>query len=330
MLILTAADLLELVPMQQAIEEVERAMVELSAGRTVTPLRTPIASRMPPGDTLIMPAAVPAAAALGAKIVTVFPENPAQGRPLIHAVVLLIDPATGEPLALLEGRALTALRTGAVSGVATRYLSRPAARSLTCFGAGVQAKRQIEAVCTVRAIERVVICSRGVARAEALAEWVRRDWPGVVVEVEGDPAQAAARGEIICTATTAARPVLPDLAVQPGTHINAIGAYTPAMAELPAELVARARVVVDQSLAARAEAGDLIQAVAAGLIDERVFTTELGQVVAGGVVGRGDAEQITLFKSVGNAVQDLVVARRAVEAARQLGRGQVIDLERPA
>ena len=327
MLVLTAEDVVALVPMAAAIAAVERAFVELSQGRAAAPLRTPIQVTEPPGDVLFMPAVVPAAGALGAKIVSVFPENTARGTPLIHAVVLLIDPTDGTPLALLDGRTLTALRTGAASGVATRHMARPEARVLTCFGAGAQAERQIEAVCAVRPIEHIIICSRTAARAEALAVRLREQgaWRATV-EVEPDAAAAAAQADIICTATTSATPVFPAAAVGPGTHINGIGAYTPAMAEVPAALVARARVVVDHAPAARGEAGDLIQAVAAGLAPDSVFDTELGAVAAGARPGRTSPDEITFFKSVGNAVQDMAVARHAVTEALRQGRGRQLDL----
>jgi ornithine cyclodeaminase len=325
-LLLTAADVLALAPMPAAIDAVERAFVELSAGRATAPVRPRIEMTAPPGVLLCMPAAVPAAGALGAKLVTVFDDNPRQGKPLVHAVVVLIDPGDGAPLALLDGRLLTALRTGAASGVATRHLARPEAAVLTCFGAGALAEHQIAAVLAVRPIRRVVLCSRTPARAEALAEQLRARWPAVEIVVERDPGRAAAQADVICTATTASTPVFPAAAVRPGAHINGVGAHTAAMAEVPAELVARARVVVDQRDAARVEAGDLIQAVAAGLVDERVFATELGEVAAGTAPGRTGPDEITFFKSVGNAVQDVAVARLAVDAARRLGRGQVVAL----
>jgi ornithine cyclodeaminase len=274
-----------------------------------------------------MPAVVPAAGALGAKIVTVFPGNAEQNKPLIHAIVILIDPDDGSPLALLDGRALTALRTGAASGVATRLLARPEAATLACFGAGAQAEQQIEAVCAVRPINRVLICSRTASRAAALADrLLTSERVPAAVRVEADPARVAAQADVICTATTSATPVFPADAVRPGTHINGVGSYTPHMAEVPAALVGRARVVVDQAAAARAEAGDLIQAVAAGLAPESIFDTELGQVAAGERPGRTGPEEITFFKSVGNAVQDMAVARYAVSEALRLGRGQTLEL----
>jgi ornithine cyclodeaminase len=325
-LLLTAADVLALAPMAAAIDAVERGFIELSAGRASVPLRTRLETPAPPGLTLVMPAAAPAAGALGAKIVTVFDDNPRQGKPLIQAVVVLIDPADGAPLALLDGRTLTTLRTGAASGVATRHLARPDATVLTCFGAGAQAPHQIAAVRAVRPIRRIVLCSRTAARAEALAARLREDDPTVGVGVEPDADRAARQADIICLATTSNTPVVRDEAIRPGAHINGVGSHTPAMAEAPPALVARARVVVDHAIGARAEAGDLIQAVAAGVVAERVFETELGQVAAGRAPGRAGPDEITFFKSVGNAIQDVALARFILDEARRLGRGQEFAL----
>jgi ornithine cyclodeaminase len=210
--------------------------------------------------------------------------------------------------------------------VATRLLARPEARVLTCFGAGAQAVRQIEAVCIVRPIERVMICSRTPERAEALAARVLAAGWSQEATVEPDPTAAAHAADVICTATTASTPVMPAEAVRPGCHLNGIGSYRPDLAELPAALVARARVVVDHGAAARQEAGDLIQAVAAGLATEEVFATELGAVAADRRLGRRAADEITLFKSVGNAVQDVAVARLVIDEARRRGLGRDIDL----
>jgi ornithine cyclodeaminase/alanine dehydrogenase-like protein (mu-crystallin family) len=325
-LCLSSADIEALADMPAAIDAVERAFIDLSAGRATAPVRTPIASERPSGVTLFMPGAVPALGALGAKIVSVRPENPTLGRALIQAVVVLVDPVDGAPVALLEGRALTALRTGAASGVATRHLARPEASVLTCFGAGVQAEQQIRAVRAVRPIRRVVLCTPTRARADALARRLAGGGDGLAVAVEPDPALAAGQADIICTATTARVPVFPATAARAGVHINGVGSYTLAMAEVPAAVVGRAVVVVDHAPGARAEAGDLAQAVAAGLADDSVYEREVGAVAAGLAAGRGAPEQITFFKSVGNAVQDMAVARLLVGEATRRGLGQRVAL----
>jgi alanine dehydrogenase len=328
-LVLSAADVRELVPMAEAIRLMGVAFAELSAGRAQSPLRTPIPDAERGGVSLFMPAAVPAVGGLGLKVVSVYPTNAARGLPTILAIVALLDAETGQPLAILDGTFLTALRTGAVSGKATELLARPDARTLLCVGAGAQAFTQVWAVCTARpGIERVLIASRTRTRAEALVARLRDELPaiGARAATAGDIRTATREADIICTATSATTPVFDDADLRPGAHINAIGAYTHAMQEVPAATVARARVVVDAAEAALAEAGDLVRPLEAGLIDRAHLETELGQVVAGARPGRTSPEEITLFKSVGNAVQDIAVARFAVERAEATGRGQRVAL----
>jgi len=328
-LILSATDVRELVPMAEAIRLMGVAFAELSAGRAQAPLRTPLHNAELGGVSLFMPAAVPAVGGLGLKVVSVFPTNAARGLPTILALIALLDAETGQPLALLDGTFLTALRTGAVSGKATELLARPDARTLLCIGAGAQAFTQIWATCTARpGIERIVVASRTRARAEALVERLRAELPelGARATVADDLRAAVASADIICAATSATTPVFEDADLRPGTHINAVGAYNHTMREIPAGTVVRARVVVDEVAAALAEAGDLIAPLEAGLIDRAHLGTELGHVVSGEQPGRTSADEITLFKSVGNAVQDIAVARFAVERAEATGRGQRVTL----
>lgn len=328
MLVLTGADVQELVPMSTAIDLMKQVFAELSAGRTVSPLRTPLEVPEHEGVTLFMPAYVPSAEGLGVKIVSVFPRNPKLGKPTIHAVVLLTSTETGEPLALLDGTFITALRTGAVSGAATDLLARPDSRVLTVIGAGAQGLTQAWAVATVRPIERINVFD---VNAEAAASFADRLWaydPALaekVVPVD-DVHRAVAESDVICTATTARQPVFADADVRPGTHINAVGAFTPEMQEIPPETVARSYLVVDAVDAAMAEAGDLLKAIDAGLLSRDAVRVELGHVVNGSAERRSNPEQVTFFKSVGNAVQDVIVARYAVTAAERSGRGQTITL----
>jgi ornithine cyclodeaminase len=261
------------------------------------------------------------------KVVSVFPHNPARhGLPSIHALVVLIDAETGRPAAVLDGTYLTALRTGAASGAATRILARPDARVLAMFGAGAQAPAQVQAVCAVRPIERVWVVNRTRARAEALIQALRAQ--GIAAELRVAPSAAAALAEadVVCCATSSPTPLFDDADLRPGTHLNGVGAFTPHMAEVPPAAVARARVFVDQRTAAWAEAGDLIQARDAGLLDER-GVVELGQVIAGQAPGRTSDTEITFFKSVGNAVQDVAVAQIALAEAARLGLGMEVAIE---
>lgn len=328
MLVLTRSQVRELVPMPDAIELMKTAFAELSAGRTVSPLRTVISIPEREGDALFMPAYVPAMDALGFKTVSVFRRNPDRGLPVIHAIVGLVNPETGQPLAIVDGTYLTALRTGAVSGAAADLLARPDSRVLAAIGAGAQGVTQIAAVCAVRPIERVIAVDVSEPALERLRQLLRNDWPEIEARLETttDSAAAVREADIICTATTSHTPVFRDEDVRPGVHISAVGAYTPEMQELPAETVARATVVVDAIEAALAEAGDLIIPLRDGLVTREHFARELGMVVSGAAPGRVTADEVTLFKSVGNAVQDVVVAKRAVDRARELGMGTEIDL----
>ena len=329
MLVLTRSQVRDLVPMPDAVELMKTAFAELSAGRTVSPLRTVISLTDREGDALFMPAYVPAMNALGLKSVNVFRRNPRRGLPVIHAVVSLVDPETGQPLAIMDGTYLTALRTGAVSGAAADLLARPESRVLAAIGAGAQGVTQIAAVCAVRPIERVIAVDVNESALERLPETMRRDWPDIAerVETTTDASAAVRAADIVCTATTSHTPVFDDADIRPGTHISAVGAYTPEMQELPAATVARATVVVAAIDAALAEAGDLIIPLAEGLVTREHFARELGMVAVGMAPGRTSADEVTLFKSVGNAVQDVVVAKRAVDRARERGIGTEIDLD---
>lgn len=328
MLVLTRSQVRELVSMADAIELMKTAFAELSAGRTVSPLRTVIPLPDRDGDALFMPAYVPAMDALGLKSVNVFRRNPERGLPVIHAIVSLVDPETGQPLALMDGTYLTALRTGAVSGAAADLLARPESRVLAAIGAGAQGITQIAAVCAVRPIEQVIAVDVNEPALERLRQQLRNDWPEIEARLETttDAGAAVREADVICTATTSRTPVFRDEDVRPGTHISAVGAYTPEMQELPAETVARATVVVDAVEAALAEAGDLIIPLNDGLVRREHFSRELGMVASGMAPGRTSDEEVTLFKSVGNAVQDVVVAKRAVERAREMGVGMEVEL----
>jgi ornithine cyclodeaminase len=326
MLILSAAEVRQAAPMPAAIEAVAAAFAELSGGQATVPLRVPINQPQHDAVTFYMPAHLGRAQALGLKVVSVFPNNMARhGLPSIHALVVLLDAETGQPLAAMDGTYLTALRTGAASGAATRALARPDARVLALFGAGAQAPLQVQAICAVRPIERVWIVNRSRERAEALRVALLAQALQAEVRLAESGAAALAEADVICCATRSPTPLFADADVQPGTHINGVGSYTPELAEVPPETVARAYVVVDQRAAAWAEAGDLIQARQAGMLDESQVV-ELGQVIAGQAAGRTSAAQITFFKSVGNAVQDLAVGQLALAEARRLGLGVEVAL----
>ena len=329
MLVLQAADLRAALPMAEAIAAMKRAFASLSDGSAQVPLRSRVVVSRHGGECLVMPALVEdvAGTALALKVVSVFPRNPQQyGLPTLHAAVVVLDPHTGRPTALLEGGTLTAIRTGAASGAATDLLARPDSHVAAIFGAGVQARTQLEAICTVRLIRTVWIYDRIPARIEPFVRELAGHGPiPEDLRVAASPQEAVRDADVICTATTSLTPVFDDADLKPGVHINGIGAYTPAMAEVPPATVKRALVVVDSRAAALAEAGDLIQPIQTGLISETHLHAELGELVLGRKHGRARAEQITFFKSVGVAVQDAVAAQVAVQNAQRLGLGQPVE-----
>ena len=326
--VLRAADVRTALPLPAAIEAVEGAFVQYSAGKAPLPRRLALTPDHEAGTSLFMPAYVPAQKAFGAKVISIFPGNIPKGLPTIHALLLLLDPATGVPLGLVEGSTLTALRTGAASGVASRWLSRPESAVLAVFGAGVQARTQAQAVCAVRTIRSIVVFDPLASRASDFARDIALLGPPVPADVRPvpTPAEAVRGADIICTATTSPKPVFDDRDLRPGVHINAVGSYQPHVQEIPSGTVARAKVVVDSVEAALDETGDLIQAIAAGAFAPDRIHAEIGQVASGARPGRASNEEITLFKSVGLAVQDMAAGLRALEEAERLGLGTMIEI----
>lgn len=308
--------------MPAAIDAMRSAFGALGAGRAQSPMRSTLSSA--DGVTLVMPGAIDdeAAPAIAVKVVSVFPGNKSLGIPTIHGLVLAVDPRTGRPVAVIDGSALTAIRTAAVCGLATDLLSRPDSKILAVIGSGVQARTQVEAVCCVRDIEQVRICNPNLASAEAAAEELRAQ--GRIpadVRATSDCAEALQGADIACAATTSRTPVIADEDIAPGMHINAIGSFQPSVREIPSETVARSLLFVDERQAALEEAGDILQAVDDGSIGEDHIHCELGELVLGRAAGRATADQVTLFKSVGLAVQDVAAAREALAGARALGIG---------
>jgi ornithine cyclodeaminase len=228
----------------------------------------------------------------------------------------------------MDGTYLTALRTGAASGAATDLLARRDARVVAIFGAGTQGRTQLEAVCTARSITQVFVFDKERKRAERfVAEMGSRGAPiPEEIEIASSPAEAVRRADILCTATTSTVPVFEGKELRPGTHINAVGAYTPQMQEVDVETIRRAKVVIDSRDASLAEAGDLIIPLRQGTITERHIHAEIGEIVAGRKPGRTSEEEITYFKSVGVAVQDVAAARRILEKATELGLGTEVEL----
>ena len=329
MLILTAEEVRKVLPMKETIEAMKRAYASLSDGKAEAPLRTRLRVPSQNAVSLFMPAYVQADGgdALAVKVVSLFPKNPERERRLafIQAAVLVLDPETGRTVALLEGSSLTAIRTGAGSGAAIDLLARPDSRVVAVFGAGAQGRTQLEAACSVRKIEKAWVFDPSLERAETMVkEMAGKGFVPSDLRVANSSKQAISDADIVCTATTSSTPVFTDADLKPGTHVSAIGSYTPEMQEVPAETVARALVVVDSRSATLAETGDLLRPMQAGLFGEEHIHAELGEILLGRKAGRGSADQITYFKSVGVAVQDAMAAQLALQNAQKLDLGKEV------
>ncbi|HUG34787.1 MAG TPA: hypothetical protein VMJ90_08455 [Anaerolineales bacterium] len=328
MLILNAHDVRQALPMKDAIAAMKEAYTSLSTGTADVPLRTRLQIPSRDAISLFMPAYMKADAseALAVKVVSLYPSNPPRGLAYIQAAVMVFDPETGRAIALLEGSTLTAIRTGAGSGAAIDLLAREDSKVVAIFGAGPQGKTQLQAACTARNIETVFIYNPTGSKAEAFVKELagQGNIPSDI-RVAVTPKEAIENADIICTATGSTKPVFEDKDVKPGTHISAIGAYTPEMQELPIETVARSRIVVDSRATVMDEAGDIVKAMKAGLITESSIHAELGEIVLGKKPGRQSDDEITFFKSVGNAVQDAVAAQVALKNAHAMKLGIEVE-----
>lgn len=318
------ADVRRLLPMSTCIDLMSQAMQAASKGQIHTPPRS-ISTLIDRSAYFgLMPGSTLQPRIYGAKVVSLHPNNPAQGRAAIQGFIALFDHDTGTPVAIVEGSQITAIRTAATSGLATRTLAKSTARTHGVFGAGVQAAVHVEAIAAVRPIQRVLIWARDIAKAELLAielrERMRCD-----VHATPDPAEAAAC-DIVTTVTGASEPVLRGDWLKPGAHVNLVGAHSPTTREADDEAIRKSAIYVDLMQSALNEAGDLLIPMRAGVISQAHIAGELGQVLAGEVAGRGDDEQITLYKSLGIFAQDLIAAAHVYRRACEQGVGGVVDL----
>ena len=323
-LILTEENLKSLLTMPDVIAAVEQGFLALARGGARVPERLCLSLPDDRAKVLLMPAYAEELSTddgngLGAKIVSVFPANTSRGLDVVQAIYLLLDSETGVPLALMDGRFITAIRTAATSALATKLMATGGRKKLAVFGAGVQAEFHIEAMTVVADIERVMIASRGTARADLLASLVRARY-GLACEVVSH-ATAASSGDLICTCTTASEPLFDGRLLKPGTHVNAVGAFTPATRELDTVTMLRSRVIVDADSAAGKEAGEILIPAAEG--HTGFVRGALADVLTGAIPGRISANEITVFRSCGLAIEDLMTARLACELARMRGKNGV-------
>jgi ornithine cyclodeaminase len=324
-LIVNQSEVRRLLPVRECVDVMARAFAGLARGEATLPLRQILWLPERAGALGLMPAHLSGLGAVGLKAVTFFPRNEGTELDSHQGAVLLFETGRGRLLALVDATSLTAVRTAAVSGLATRLLARPDAGDLAMIGSGVEARTHLEAMLAVRPIRRVRVASLSLARARAYAdrEAARH---GVPVEACASVEDAVRGADIVCTVTSAREPVLRAEWLSPGVHINAVGSSVAKARELDSETVARSCFFVDQVGAALAEAGDFLIPLENGEIDQSHLRGDLGQLVIGEIPGRTSPEDITVFKSVGLAIEDVASAHHIYTRARATGVGQWIGL----
>jgi len=323
-LMLTRSEILSVLRSAEVVDRVEQAHRALADGEASQPPRPTVAL---PGSTatlIPMVAASNPQRAVGLKVMTDAPDNPARGLPRQQSLVVLVDSGTGACEAILDGAAITLMRTAAASAVATRHLANPDGTTLGLVGAGRLASAHVEAIRQVRPVETVVVWSRAPSTVERFIHDVRG--AGVDVAVAGSPYEVTQTCDVLCTLTPAPDPIVRGEWLRDGMHLNVVGAPPrPTHREVDSAAVLRSRVVVDDLDVARRESGAIAHASAAGLHPEH-YSTELGQVVNGTTAGRHHRTEITMYISVGVGIQDVVTARLAVDLARERGLGTEVAL----
>jgi alanine dehydrogenase len=326
--VLTEADVKALLPMRDLIDAMEPALARFSAGEVEQPVRTVLQVGPSKAFFGVMPAYQSAPAALGAKLVTVFGENTALGLPTHLATIVLFDPETGALAALLDGRYITEARTAAVSAVSARHMARsdtPDGTILALLGSGVQARSHLEAIALVRQLTEVRVWSPTPANRERFAREMASHTPAPIRAARS--ARDAVEGaNVIVLATASPAPVVERGWIADGAHVCAVGACRPDVREMDGALVASARLVVDSRAGALAEAGDIVLAMNEGRFGADHIAGELGQVVAGRLPGRTSPREITIFKSLGMAIEDVAAAELAWRRAAERGLGRAILL----
>ncbi len=326
MLYLDRSAMCKCLSMKEAIEADKLALKAYTEGNCNVPLRTNIDIAKHAGQALYMPAYVGGEQeASGIKIVSVYPENSKRNLPAVPATMIVLDPETGIATAILDGTYLTQLRTGAVQGAATDLLARKDAQIGALIGTGGQALSQLEAMLAVRDLCEVRVSSLNYEMASDFVDKVKANFPAVKLVPCGSAKECVEGADIITTVTTSREATFEASWVKPGAHINGIGAYTPQMCEVPAEIIQKADCIIfDTMEGVLAEAGDFIAPLEKGLVDKSAYTGELGELVLGKVKGRQSADDITIFKTVGSAVLDVFVAAQIVNKAKELGLGKEI------
>lgn len=310
--ILTGEAIRNCVSMEACIDLMSETMLAVSRKQVTIPPRAVVALEDSGNIFLDMPGAMARPAAFGSKLLGYFPGNTT--RPMIQGVIVLFNAATGAPAAIADAISVTALRTAAASGLATRLLARKDATTLAILGTGVQAEYHLRAMRAVRPVARVLVWGRSREKAEAFARR-HRAGAGIDVIAAADAKTAVEQADIVCTVTASPLPVLAGLWLKPGAHLNLVGAFTPATREADTEAIRRSRIFVEIREFALREAGELVIPIGEGSITADHVAGEIGEVVAGAVAGRTRPDEVTAYKSLGNVAQDLATAAFACEQA---------------
>ncbi|HMM22157.1 MAG TPA: ornithine cyclodeaminase family protein [Selenomonadales bacterium] len=328
MLLLSKKEMQSVFSMKDAVQAAKEAFVVYSAGKANIPLRINLDVAKHHGQTLFMPGYIEEINCSGLKVVSVFPGNAAKGRPTTPATMLVVSGETGEVAAILDGTYLTQLRTGAVAGAATDLLARKDASAGALIGTGGQAAAQLEAMLTVRNLTTVKVFSLNAEHGKQFVDRMQIELAcyGAAISLAGTAAEAIAGADIITTVTTAKSPTFDGRLVKPGAHINAVGSYTPQMQELDEYILVHAdKFFVDAKEAAVEETGDIIIPLRKGIINEGRIAGEIGQLLQGQVAGRQNAAEITVFKTVGLAVFDIMTAKRILDKALEAKVGTAVS-----
>jgi ornithine cyclodeaminase/alanine dehydrogenase-like protein (mu-crystallin family) len=325
MRIITEAEVPALLPMDECMDAMTAALTTLARGGAILPLRPLMRIPQKAGILGMMPAYMEMPDALGVKVITVFNGNHGTEYDSHQGVVLLFEPDHGSIVAVIDASSVTAIRTAAVSGVATRLLARADAHDVCILGSGVQARTHLEAMLVARPVTRVRVWSRNAERARTFADAASQRH-GIAIEPIESARNAVEGADIICTTTSARDPILHGDWISPGAHVNAVGSSTPTARELDSAAVARARLYVDRRESALNEAGDFLVPRSEGLIDDTHIRAELGELLLGTHTGRETANDITLFKSLGLAVEDVAAAHYIHARAVERGVGTSVDM----
>jgi len=325
MLLLSETQLHSLIEIDELISALEQAHVQYSTGKAVMPVRLVVPLPEIGGRITSMPGFLSDDHALGMKVVTYFQDNPKSGLPAILATVMLFSAETGKLIATMDGSYITAIRTACASAMATRALANKQTPVLGVLGAGVQARAHIRALSRIRKIDRVKIYSPSGASAAAIKKELEAEIP-TNIAVAGSAEEALRDADLIVTVTTAKEPILKPEWLKPGAHLNAVGSHRPDSREIDGGTLARAKIVVDSREAIMAECGDILLALKERSIGENAIHGEIGEVLAGKKSARSSVTEITLYKSVGIAIQDVATAQLAYRKARERGIGTTVEI----